>query len=197
MNASTTVWGILAGGRGTRYGEPKATARYGDGTFLDHCLAVVRRCRSERDRIAISVASDWSPALADDCTAVVDAEIDPGPAHSIGRLAEYATSVGGDLVVVAVDLLKVSPQTLSRLGDRLCEQRLSDEPRVSVAWSGEREHWVLVGIPSALTATVATNARSVSAIQVLLRLCPIERFAVSADELLDVNTPDRLPHGQN
>lgn len=197
MSETTTVWGILAGGRGTRYGEPKATARYGDGTFLDHCLGVVRRCKSARDPIAVSVASDWSPVLSDDCIAVVDAEFDPGPAHSIGRLAEYARSIDADLVVLAVDLLKVTPHTLARLGDRLCEQRLSDEPRVLVSWSGEREHWVLVGIPSALTAAVATNAQSVSAIQVLLRLCPIEHFAVSADELLDVNTPDRLPHGEN
>ena len=124
---------------------------------------------------------------------VADSEVDPGPAHSIGRLAGYAHSIDRDLVVVAVDMLNVSPVTLERMRDRLREQRHSDDARVLIASSGGRDHWVFVGIPRALAQTVSNNAASVSAIQVLLRLCPIERFTVPPEELLDVNTPDLLP----
>ncbi len=184
-----TVWGVLAGGRGRRYGEPKAVARFGNQTFLQHCLDVVRRSKMVDDLIAVSVACHQTLPLPDDCVAIIDSEIDPGPAHSIGRLAGYANSCGRDLVVVAVDMLNLTPTTLSRMRDRLRDQRLTGEFRVSVASSGTRDH--------ALTQTVADNAGSVSAIQVLLQLCPIERFSVSAEELLDVNTPDLLPPDRN
>ncbi|NBP53318.1 MAG: hypothetical protein EBU67_03315 [Actinobacteria bacterium] len=192
-----TVWGVLAGGRGRRYGEPKASARFGNQTFLQHSLDVVRRSKMVDDVIAVSVARHQTLTLPDDCVAIIDSDIDPGPAHSIGRLAGYANSCERDLVVVAVDMLNLTPTTLSRMRDRLRDQRLTGEFRVSVASSGTRDHWVFVGIPHALTQTVADNAGSVSAIQVLLQLCPIERFPVSAEELLDVNTPDLLPPDRN
>ena len=188
-----TVWAVLAGGRGIRYGQPKASAPHDGGSFLEHCLRVIGEVRGERDETAVSVGFDWTPDVPLDCSVVRDAIPDPGPAHSIGRLAEFARERNTDLVYMAVDMLALSPITLLSLRDRVAACAAAGSARIVVASASGRDHWVLGGIPRTLLDAVVKNAPSVNSVQVLLRLCPLERFNVPIEQLLDVNTPDLRP----
>lgn len=188
-----TVWAVLAGGEGRRYGQPKALAQYGHATFLDHCLQVIDGAKEPGDTVAVSVARDWTPEVPPHCLVVADSVPAPGPAHSIGRLASRAADRNEDLVFMAVDMLGVTPATLRLLRDHARGSDRKGRPHVAVACAHGRLHWVLGAIPASLTSSVADNAESVTAVQVLLQLCPIEAVEVPAADLLDVNTPDLRP----
>lgn len=187
-----TVWAVLAGGRGTRYGQPKATARFGDTTFLGHCIGLLAGVCEGGDTIAVSVAKDWHPEVPAHCVIVADTVVDPGPAHSIGCLARFAAAGGEDLVFIAVDMLGITASSLRALRDRVRESVVVGKPSIAVA-AADRLHWVFAAVPASLASTVAANAESVTAVQVLLQLCPVEAVEVPHAELIDVNTPDLRP----
>ncbi|MBM3730191.1 MAG: hypothetical protein FJW44_05150 [Actinobacteria bacterium] len=188
-----TIWAVLAGGRGTRYGQPKASASFGETTFVGHCLSIIEQARRPADSVAVSVAHDWRPVVPPHCLVVADKFSTPGPAHSIARLAALAVDRDEDLVFMAVDMLGVTPATLRCLRDRMEASVRAGRAAVAVAGAEDRLHWVLGAIPALLAPAVVTNADSVSAVQVLLQLCPIEPVEVPGSELLDVNTPDLRP----
>lgn len=190
-----TCFGILAGGLGTRFGEPKISATYGDVTFLDHCLAIVDQARRDEDSVAVSVAHGFADAngALTDRVLVRDGSPSPGPAHSIGRLAEYASSRSQDLVFMAVDMLAVTPSTLAAIARRLVVNQTNNEDMIVVARNGGRAHWVLGGIPRTLLPRVVSAAESVSAVQSLLRLSQLDYLDVEPPELIDVNFPELLP----
>lgn len=188
-----TVWAVLAGGKGSRYGEPKATASLGDTTFLGHCLSVVEEASEQGDTIAVSVAVDWQPDIPSHCAVVADTLGAPGPAHSIARLAQFAMDRNEDLVFMAVDMLGVTPLTLRLLRERAAASVGAGRPAVAVARGGAGLHWVLGAVPAPLAPSIVSNADSVSAVQVLLRLCPVDAVDVRPEELLDVNTPELRP----
>jgi len=187
-----TVWAVLAGGRGTRYGQPKATAPFGDTTFLGHCLALLEDVLESGDTVAVSVANDWRPDVPAHCEVVPDTVADPGPAHSIGCLARFAAAHDEDLVFIAVDMLGVTARSLRAVRDCARRSAVSGRPSVAVA-AADRLHWVFAAVPAPLVPAVAANAESVTAVQVLLQLCPVEAVEVPHNELIDVNTPDLRP----
>ena len=191
-----TIWAVLAGGQGSRYGQPKATASFRSSTFLDHCLSVVGEAADESDTIAVSVAHDWVPDVPAGCIVVADALANPGPAHSIARLAEVAAQRHENVVFMADDMLGVTSGTLRALRDRVAATGAGGRPAVVVAAANGRSHWVLGAIPAELAGSIVANESSVAAVQVLLQLCPIEQVDVPADELLDVNTPELRPDSQ-
>lgn len=188
-----TIWAVLAGGQGSRYGQPKATATFGSSTFLDHCLSVVEGAKESSDIIVVSVAHDWAPDVPARCIVVADALANPGPAHSIARLADMAAQRNEDLVFMAVDMLGVTSGTLRTLRDRAAATADSGKPAIAVAAANGRSHWVLGAIPAELADSIVANASSVAAVQVLLQLCPIEQVEVPTAELLDVNSPELRP----
>lgn len=192
-----TTWGVLAGGRGRRYGLPKAIAAFGEGTFLDHCLRTIDAARAGNDVVAVSLARDSDGAIAAGRVVVRDVDAEPGPAHSIVRLAEFAMQQGDDLVFMAVDMLSVGVATLRSIEQRMADNRGSHDnaggARVVVARNGDKSHWVLGGIPRELLQRIIDGGESVEAVQSLLRLCPLDYVEVPPGELLDVNTPDLLP----
>ena len=188
-----TFWGIVAGGRGTRFGQPKIAATHHGRSFLDHMLSCIDAAREPNDRVAVGLAHDADGAPGDGRIVVHDRVANPGPAHSIARLAECASEARDDLVFVPVDMLALTPATLRRFANRLDENRGSESEAVIVARSGDRVHWILGAVPSALLDLIVTGAESVSAVQSLLRLCPLEYLEVDPVELLDVNTPESLP----
>lgn len=189
-----TLWGIVAGGRGVRFGQPKVSALHGGRTFLELTLTVIDSARSPNDRVAIGAACDSPDAHVDGRIVVRDLVSTPGPAHSIARLAECAAQTKDDLIFMPVDMLALTPLTLSRLRVRLDDNRRLSHEAIVVARSGIRIHWVLGAVPRALLDRVVSGAESVSAVQSLLRLCPLDYLDVPEIELLDVNTPDLLPH---
>lgn len=188
-----TIWAVLAGGKGERYGEPKAIASFGHTTFLGHCLSVIDEVRRPGDTIAISVARDWRPDVPADCVVVADALDSPGPAHSIARLARLAVDGDENLVFMAVDMLGVTSATLRLLRDHAAASVRAGNASVVVAAGNGRLHWVLGAVPAVLAPSIVANADSVSAVQVLLQLCPIEAVNLPVEELLDVNTPEMRP----
>lgn len=187
------LWGIVAGGRGVRFGQPKATATHHGRSFLDTMLSCIDAARDPDDRVAVGLAHDADGTSGQGRTIVRDIVAAPGPAHSIARLAECASGTGDDLVFMPVDMLALTPATLHRFRIRLDENRGLGREAVIVARSGDRIHWVLGAVPSVLHERIVTGAESVSAVQSLLRLCPLDYLDVDHDELLDVNTPESLP----
>lgn len=191
-----TVWGVLAGGAGRRFGAPKVSARFEDGTFLGRCLRTIDSARAEADPVVVSLALRADGSLSEGRIAVHDLTVNPGPAHSIARLSEFAANVDDDLVFMPVDMLNLLPGTLASFANRLMDNRRDRGPegaRVVVAHNDGRAHWVLGGIPKELLRVIIEGGESVEAVQSLLRLCPLEHLDVPMSELLDVNTRDLLP----
>lgn len=188
-----TIWAVLAGGKGSRYGQPKANASFGETTFLGHCLSIIEEASRPGDTVAVSVAIEWKPDVPPHCVVVADELNAPGPAHSIGCLAKFAAERNEDLVFMAVDMLGVTPATLRLLRDRAEASVQGNRATVLVATANERSHWVLGAIPAPLAPRIVANADSVTAVQVLLQLCPMEPVEIPGPELLDVNTPELRP----
>lgn len=182
---------------GRRYGQPKASATFGEGTFLEHCLRTIDAARGEEDAVAVSLSNDSDGSVAAGRVVIRDAIAGPGPAHSIVRLAEFAMQRGDDLVFMAVDMLSVGVATLRSIERRMNDNRGSGEElhgaKVVVARDGDNSHWVLGGIPWELHRRIIDGGESVEAVQSLLRLCPLDYVEIPSRELLDVNTPDLLP----
>ena len=115
MNTHTAIAGahldgiVLAGGRGSRMGRPKATVRVGGRTLVEHAVDVLsRRCRRV---IVVTRPGVTLPHL--DATVVADR---PGPAGPLTGMAtglDEATS--DDVIVVACDLPFMAPMV-----DALC-----------------------------------------------------------------------------
>ena len=191
-----TLWAVLAGGRGRRYGLPKIGARFGGETFLDLALVRVRQVALSGDlcavAIGVTVGSDQAAHIGHDVLLVHDSVEDPGPAHSIGRLAEIGASTDNDVVIFAVDMLSVTTETLRRISSELEDDRSRGVSRVLVARANGRPHWVLCGVPRELCTRIAASAESVSAVQALFQLCDLGFIEVGDEEVVDVNTPDRL-----
>lgn len=188
-----TLWGVIAGGRGTRFGEAKIFAVHRGRTFLEWMLDTIDATRDQHDLVAVGVARDEVITLEPNRLLVPDLTDSPGPAHSIARLAECAVATGHDLIFMPVDMLAVSPETLRRFLERLRFNANRSRDAVIVARAGERVHWVLGAVPLILLRQLVTGSESVNAVQSLLRLCPLDYLDVEPDELLDVNTRASLP----
>lgn len=193
-----TIWGVLAGGQGRRYGGPKVVAMYHGRTFLDEVLERVASCREDGDRIVVSVAHGDPQGVAalfassDHASAIevcVDTIAGAGPAHAVGRLAGYAAKSGDSLVTVAVDQLRVTTNDLMALRD--ATKAKSDA--ISVACGSHGRHWVFAAIPPDLAGKVSRDAESVNSLQSLYLLNEIHDVPVSSHSLVDVNTPELLP----
>lgn len=201
---------ILAGGLGSRYGQPKILAEFGPGTFLSHCFAVIAGCARPTDRVIVSVAHDPSDDLlrAVDAAAsgapfaenvstevVVDRIPASGPAHAIGIALGATASSGGDVIVMAVDMLGVRSHHLEELRQHVRSARSTGKASIVVAKHGPQRHWTLAAIPAELVPNVVRDADSVGSLHNLFQLSPVSYAEFDAAALLDVNTPDlRPPH---
>lgn len=191
-----TLWGVIAGGRGVRFGQPKISAVHGGRTFIDLALATIDEASLPGDHVAVGLANDTLVTF-DSTRIVVRDEVDsPGPAHSIARLADCALSHDEDLVFMPVDMLRVEPATLRLFVERLRTNRRDARDVVLVARADKGPHWVLGAVPQSLLPRIVAGGQSVNAVQSLLRLCPLDYLEVDGRELLDVNTPDSLPADQ-
>lgn len=190
-----TIWAVLAGGKGLRYGGPKINATHAGETFLDRVLGAIDGVRSEGDFVVVSLGDDTVVASAYGSQKaqvhfVRDAVSDAGPAHSMGRLAAFAIENGSDdLVVTAVDMLGVTSDTLTCMRN---EMRL-DAGAAVVARHDASPHWVLNAVPRELLSRLADNAASVNSLQSLFNLMPLRFVDFPAQVVLDVNTPELLP----
>ena len=193
-----TVWGILAGGRGTRFGEPKVSAKFVEDTFLELILQRVSACARAGDNVVVSVALGDPEGVASfvanrsgetPVEIITDTAQDPGPAHAVGNLAAHAARAGVCLVTVAVDQIRVLPRDFEALRDAT----ESHPDSVSVAFGPNGRHWVFAAVPSGMVAKIARDAESVNSLQGLYILNAINDVAVDPDSLVDVNTRDLLP----
>ena len=203
-----TNWLVLAGGRGTRFGQPKIFAEFGPGTFLSHCLAVIADCSEPGDRVIVSVADDSDAGTIDrvadsaadapfengvTLSVVGDRLAEAGPAHAIGVAADATLKEGGDIVIMAVDMLGVRAKHLATLRAHVRGSAAKAQPSVVVARRGDRPHWTLAAIPECLAPKVVRDAESVSSLQSLYLLNPVLYVDIEANALLDVNTPSLVP----
>ena len=101
---------ILAGGRSSRYGRDKATLPYGDGTLLDHVVAVA-------GQVAPRVVVVGGLVTPDDATHVPDLEPGGGPLQA--ALAGARALPEGERLLLACDLPFVTPELLALIAASL------------------------------------------------------------------------------
>jgi molybdopterin-guanine dinucleotide biosynthesis protein A len=187
---SKLIGAILAGGRATRLGQPKATAQLGRRPLLEYPLAALRGADLE----TAIVAKPDTPLPS------VDARVWHEPAEPVHPLLGVVTALersGGSAVVVcACDLPFVTPALVSRLA-------AAPEPLV-VPRAGGRLHPLLARYaPSLLPALRHALERGASMQETVSALGPLTlderdlRAFGDPDQLLfNVNTPADLERAE-
>ena len=143
-----TAWLIIAGGLGTRYGEPKYAAIFEGATFLDRTLALVSAVRRPDDRLWVVLREEqpWSPPLG-----VEILRDDPratGPVAGLLAGVAAASDSGTDvLVTLPVDMPYVTPKLLRALADT---SMLTSGVVVARSIKSGDTHWPLAAYPSSL-----------------------------------------------
>jgi len=154
----TALWAILAGGLGTRYGEPKYSAVYHGIRFLDRALGIVMESCATADRIVVCLrdGQEWS---AEASTMPPYEVVRDGPARQgpvAGLLAATTAAKEHDiLVTLPVDMPLLSVEILHGLKLQAVASR-----RAVVATSAQSGdiHWTLSAIPRHLLPEVERSA---------------------------------------
>ena len=111
MNDRQLTGLILAGGQSRRMGQNKALLRYQSQTFQDHCHQILKQAGCHK-------VFTSSNELAD---GINDNFVDIGPVAGIEAGLRHAVSNGysGLLLVMPVDMIKLSPASLMALVDNI------------------------------------------------------------------------------
>ena len=182
---------VLAGGRGTRMGAPKASLAFEGSTLLERAVGMVSEAGCEP--VVVAVRFDTPvPELAASVTVVVDPPGDGGPLAAVeGALAEAPP--GADVVVVACDLPNAGP---------VVKRLLEVEPGVAAAAQDRQGRLqpmccrvprdaALVVVSAALRAGRRRMAALLEGLEGLEGLEPVAVEATD-DELANLNSPDDL-----
>ncbi|MBP2238442.1 molybdopterin-guanine dinucleotide biosynthesis protein A [Sinorhizobium kostiense] len=193
---------ILAGGRSTRMGRPKAAISLGGRPMLTH---VVERLRPKVAGIAINLNAD--PGITIPGDAIVLADTIPGfvgPLAGVLAAMRHATQVAPEanhVLTVPIDT-PFFPETLT---DRL-QGALTLADQIAVAWSAGEMHPLFALWPVALAddldTWIRTDAkRRVRAFierhpSVAVDFPPIATKAGSLDPFFNINTPQQLEEAE-
>lgn len=171
-----TLGAVLAGGRGSRIGAPKATVELAGRPLIDYPLAALAAAGLE----AIVVAKGTS-ILPPSLTAEIVVEPDE-PTHPLAGIVAALRHVGRPLVVVGCDFPFVPPELLRELAD-------AAEPLVVPAPDGEPQPLVARWTPELLPRLEAALAREEPLRRTVAALAP--RLLEDAD-LARFGDPDRI-----
>jgi molybdopterin-guanine dinucleotide biosynthesis protein A len=150
----TTLWAILAGGLGTRYGEPKYSAVYQGIRFLDRALGIVREGYAQADHVVVCLrdgqAWDAEASATPPYVVVRDDPRRQGPVA--GLLSATAAAKDHDvLVTFPVDMPLLSVEILQGLKLQAFASRRAVVATSAI--SGDI-HWTLSAIPRQLLPEV-------------------------------------------
>ncbi|MCD2188383.1 molybdenum cofactor guanylyltransferase [Actinomycetospora soli] len=121
MSETTAAAVVLAGGRSTRMGRDKAALSWGDGTLLDHVVAVLRRAVTG-PVVVVGAAGFPRPVDGAGVLSVGDDEPGRGPLQGIATGLTTAGAAGREVAFLcSVDLPALHPAyvtaVLAALGD--------------------------------------------------------------------------------
>jgi molybdopterin-guanine dinucleotide biosynthesis protein A len=150
-----TAWLVIAGGLGSRYGEPKYAADYRGATFLDRCLALIGSVAQAEDTtwVVLRDGQPWIPPVG--VRLVRDDSRLSGP--TAGLYAGIASLDGEQqppefLVTMPVDMPYLTSDVLVDLRDR-------SAPRATIAVAQSRGsgdmHWPLASYAGVRLPAVA------------------------------------------
>ncbi|WP_433801127.1 molybdenum cofactor guanylyltransferase [Actinomycetospora sp. CA-084318] len=109
MSETTAAAVVLAGGRSTRMGRDKAALSWGDGTLLDHVVAVLRSAVSG-PVVVVGAAGFPRSVDASDVLSVTDDEPGRGPLQGIATGLTAAGAAGRETAFLcSVDLPALHP----------------------------------------------------------------------------------------
>lgn len=180
---------VLAGGRATRMGGSKATARLGDRTLLAHAVGAVRAaglgprvCARESTWLPSVDAEEWrEPSHLVTPVGAGPGATDPASAaHPLAGLAHALRRASEPIVALPVDLPFLPAAALSGLAAR-------PEPLVLLAVDGRPASLVLRATPLHAGALATAAAAGAPTLRTLLGL-----GAVLAE--LDLLAPEAPPH---
>lgn len=193
---------ILAGGRSSRMGSPKAAITLGGRTML---VRVIERLRPQVGSIALNLNASPGIALPND--PVVIADTIPGligPLAGVLAAMRHAAKVAREakhVLTVPID----TPFFPDALAARLQDSLASDD-EIAVAWSGGEMHPLFALWPVALAddldAWIRTDEkRRVRAFiarhpSVAVDFPPIATTAGSLDPFFNINTPQQLQEAE-
>lgn len=132
---------VLAAGRGSRYGMPKALVRTGSGLFVERAAAVLTEAGLDPVLVVIGAAADEVRAAAPGLRTVLNPHWATGMASSLrAGLAALADTPAGAVVVQLVDMPGVTPDAVRRVAAHASPQALA-----MGGYQGRRSHPVLLG----------------------------------------------------
>ena len=176
---------VLAGGRGTRMGAPKASLPFEGSTLVQHAVGMVTDAGCAP--VVVAVRADTPlPALAAGVQLVVDPPGDRGPLAAVERALE-ATPQGTDVIVLACDLPNAG----------LVVKRLLQVERgvAAAAYDGQgRAQPMCCRVPRDAALVVVGAALRAGRRRMGSLLEGLELVAVVAtdDELANLNSPEDL-----
>lgn len=158
----STAYLVIAGGSGTRYGEPKYAAEFDGATFLDRSLALVGTVARPGDStwVALRAEQPWNPPpgvrlVRDDARVAGPVA---GLLAGVTALVDQASrSAGSDgpvaiLITMPVDMPYLTAPVMEALRDTCAAENKIIVARS--AGSGDT-HWPLAAYPGPVLAAVA------------------------------------------
>jgi len=120
MEAPRLVGVVLAAGRSTRAGGPKALARYGQATFLERAVATLREGGCAQVTVVLGAHGPAIRARGVDAQLVENTDLEAGMLHSLQLGLEPLPAGGAQGVAVClVDHPAVQATTVRELAGRL------------------------------------------------------------------------------
>lgn len=176
----TIAGAILVGGRSRRFGSDKARARWGERTFLEHVAAAL----GEAGLQPLYGVGDLAGGLPDGMEAIDDRWPGEGP---LGGVISALAAHGGDMVVAACDLPRLTPGAVRNL-----VEHAGPEPVAVPRWRQSLQPLCALYRPAALEALAAAfEAGERSLLHALERLAIREvPFDDSDPAFANINTPD-------
>ncbi len=179
MSADSLVAVVLAAGRATRMGRPKALLPIGGRAVIEHVIDTLLHAEMKEIRVVVGHARERiSPLIkANGARIVVNAQYDQGMFSSVqAGLRELPAGTAG-VLILPVDIALVRPWTVRYLARRFCE---SPDHIVYPEFNGRRGH------PPIIPLNRVPQIHSFQA-PGGLRAC----LETSAGAALDVPVPDR------
>lgn len=153
---ASTTWLVIAGGLGTRYGEPKYAAVFEGATFLDRTLALVGSVHGPSDNVFVALRDDQPWTAPEGVDRIHD---DPRVSGPVAGLLAGVTAASSDdgvdvLVTLPVDMPYVTPRLLRALHETCA---LTSSITVARSLGSGDTHWTLAAYPASLFGRVTDS----------------------------------------
>ncbi|MBN2272044.1 MAG: nucleotidyltransferase family protein [Sedimentisphaerales bacterium] len=154
---------VSAAGESKRMGKPKALLRFGDRTFLEQIVAILRSSRADRITVVLGAQADAIAGAVDllDADVVVNRGYRSGQLSSVVAGLEHVPQQAEAILLCLVDHPFITSEIVDRIVD---EFRRTKAPIVVPTFNGRRGHPTLFGrsmFEALISAPVDKGARHV------------------------------------